>query len=235
MIAAPPNGGKSLLALWYAIQAKVPTLYISADTDQATTIARSAAIITGRTVNEAEHAMNSGNAKAVEDQVAKADWLMCDFDPSPTLPSIEREVLAAFEVWGLVDLIIIDNLMNVVGESGNEWGDMRETMRQFHHLARLTEAAVWVLHHTTESEGDPTRPASRRMIQGKVAQLPEQILTVAAQPQRGQISIACVKNRHGAHDPSGSLNATFPVDFSRMTIYPDHAAASAARQWQQYK
>ncbi len=230
MIAAPPNGGKSLLALWYALQAKVPTLYISADTDQATTLARAAATMSGRTVADIEGQLNSEAAPLVEDMVLLADWLAFSYDPAPDMADIEQEVLAAIEVWGKLDLIIVDNLMNIEADGGS-WEGMRETMSQFHQLARLTEAGVWVLHHTTESEGDPTRPASRRMIQGKVAQLPEQILTVAAQPQKGLISIACVKNRHGSHAADGSLNATFPVDFSRMTIFPDQGAAQRARHW----
>lgn len=233
MIAAPPNGGKSLVALWYAIQAKVPTLYISADTDQATTLARAAAVMSGRTVADIEAQLNSQAAPLVEDLVSEADWMAFAYDPAPSLTDIDLEVQAAFEVWGKVDLIIVDNLMNIAG-GGEEWGDMRNTMSQFHQLARVTEAGVWVLHHTSESEGRPDFPAARRAIQGKVAQLPEQILTVAAKPTSGQISIACVKNRHGAHAPDGSLNATFPVDFSRMTIYPDQAAAARARQWAQY-
>lgn len=234
MVAAPPNGGKSLLALWYAIQAKVPTLYISADTDQATTLARAAATLSGRTVDDIEQQLNSDAAPLVEDLVSDADHMAFSYEPSPNMGDIEDEIMAAFEAWGKVDLIIIDNLMNIVGGSGNEWGDLRSTMSSLHELARRTEAGIWVLHHTTESEGDPSRPASRRMIQGKVAQLPEQILTVAAQPQQGRISVACVKNRHGSHDPTGQTHATFPVDFSRMTIYPDAGAAQRARQWASY-
>lgn len=234
MVAAPPNGGKSLLALWYALNAKVPTLYISADTDEATTLARAAAVLSGRTVSDIEAQLNSDAAAQVMDITNDADWMAFAYDPTPDMGTIELEVMAAFEAWGKVDLIIVDNLMNVVGASGNEWGDMRATMSDFHALARVTEAGVWVLHHTTESEGDPSRPASRWMIQGKVAQLPEQILTVAAQPEQGKISVACVKNRHGSHDPTGQTNATFPVDFSRMTIYNDQGSAARARQWAEY-
>ena len=47
MIAGQPNAGKSLLALYMAVQMKVPTLYISADTDGYTTAIRSAAMVTG--------------------------------------------------------------------------------------------------------------------------------------------------------------------------------------------
>ena len=38
MVAAAPNAGKSMFALVYAIKAKVPTLFFSADTDTATVL-----------------------------------------------------------------------------------------------------------------------------------------------------------------------------------------------------
>ena len=44
MIAGQPNAGKSLLALWMAVQMKVPTLYISADTDSYTTADRKSVV-----------------------------------------------------------------------------------------------------------------------------------------------------------------------------------------------
>ena len=33
LIAAQPGGGKTMLALWYAVTSKVPSLYFSADSD----------------------------------------------------------------------------------------------------------------------------------------------------------------------------------------------------------
>lgn len=234
MIAAPPNGGKSLFALWYAITAKVPTLYVSADTDQATTLIRSAAILSGHTCEMVERQLGSDESVEVEQVVAEADHLAFTFNPSPSLSDIEDEVMAVTESWGRLDLIVVDNLMNVAEGTGNEWADMRELMRQFHHVARVTEAAVWVLHHTSESEGKPWMPAARRAIQGKVAQLPEQILTVAARPKDEELAVACVKNRNGPHDPTGETHVVFPVDYSRMTIYNDPAARRQAEAWRQY-
>ena len=104
-------------------------------------------------------------------------------------------------------------------------------MSQLHHLARVTEAGVWVLHHTSEAEGRPGRPAARRAIMGKVSQLPEMILTVATEPTRGLFHVACVKNRSGPHDATGDTFITVPVDFERMTIYTDESRARAAEMW----
>ena len=48
LIAAQPGGGKTLLALWYAIQSKIPSLYFSADSDSRTIATRAGAILMER-------------------------------------------------------------------------------------------------------------------------------------------------------------------------------------------
>ena len=60
MIAGAPNAGKSLIALWMAVQMKVPTLYISADTDGYTTAIRASAMVTGHKTSTVEEAFASG-------------------------------------------------------------------------------------------------------------------------------------------------------------------------------
>ena len=47
MVAAAPNAGKSMFALIYAMKAKVPTLFFSADTDTTTVMMRAAAAASG--------------------------------------------------------------------------------------------------------------------------------------------------------------------------------------------
>ncbi len=48
MVAAAPNAGKSMFALIYAIKAKVPTLFFSADTDTTTVMMRAASHTSGQ-------------------------------------------------------------------------------------------------------------------------------------------------------------------------------------------
>lgn len=233
LIAAPPNGGKSLLALWYAVQHNLPTLFFSADTDDFTTIIRAGANILNKTTTEVEKIITTGGGPVVEDVfLDKLSNIRFLFNPSPTMDDIELETLAFIEMWGEPPhLIVIDNLMNVIAETDNEFAGMRAIMSQLHHLARVTEAGVWVLHHTSEAEGRPGRPAARKSIMGKVSQLPEMILTVATEPTRGLFHVACVKNRSGPHDATGDTFITVPVDFERMTIYTDESRARAAEMW----
>lgn len=237
VIAAPPNGGKSLLALWYAVQHNLPTLYFSADTDDFTTINRAGAMLTGKTVREIETQVETGGGPLIEDEfVDRLDNVRFLFNPSPTMDDIELEMLAFTEMWGEPPhLTIIDNLMNVVAETDNEFAGMRAIMSSLHHLARVTESGVWVLHHVSEAEGRPNKPAPRRAVMGKVNQLPEMILTVATEPMASQFHVACVKNRSGPHDATGDTFYTVPVDFDRMTIYVDQQAKVRADAWRGYE
>jgi len=233
MIAGQPNSGKSLLALYYAVRAGVPTLYISADTDAYTTAIRAAAVVTGSTVNTVEEAFTSGNGyEFYQDELATLKHLQFSFDPSPTLDDIQLSVQAYGEAFGeYPHLLIIDNLLNIAALHDNEWTGMRDIAKAMHHVARETEAAVFLLHHTSEGEGRPELPPSRKSIQGKISQLPEMILTVALDHETSEYRIACVKNRFAKNSASGAEYTTLHADASRMTLFNDRQSVRVAEFW----
>jgi predicted ATP-dependent serine protease len=233
MIAGQPNSGKSLLALFYAIKSDVPTLYVSADTDAYTTAIRAAAVITGNQVSSVEESFNSGNGyEFYQDELGTLKNLQFSFDPSPTLDDIDLSIQAYGEAFGeYPHLIIIDNLMNVAALHDNEWTGMRDIAKAMHHVARQTEAAVFLLHHTSEGEGRPELPPSRKSIQGKISQLPEMILTVAMDHDTNEYRIACVKNRFAKNSASGAIFTVLYADASRMTLYNDRQGGSTAEYW----
>ena len=233
MIAGQPNAGKSLIALYMAVQMKVPTLYISADTDAYTTAIRAAAMVTGHTVSTVEEAFQSGMGKDFyESELQSVKHLRFDFAPSPTLDEIELAIEAYGEAFGeYPHMIIVDNAMNVVSMHNDEWSGLREIAKAMHHIARQTDAAVLLLHHTSENEGKPDLPPSRKAIQGKISQLPEMILTVALVPWSGEFRIAAVKNRFAPNSADGSKYVTLWSDASRMTLYNDHQAKTIGMSW----
>ena len=86
-----------------------------------------------------------------------------------------------------------------------------------------------LLHHTSENEGRADLPPSRKAIQGKIAQLPELILTVALVSHTGEFRVACVKNRFAANSADGSKYVTLWADASRMTMYADRTSQFIAQ------
>lgn len=233
MIAGAPNAGKSLIALNYAILAGIPTLYISADTDAYTTAIRAAALVSGNTTQSVEAAFQTeGGTGYYEDALGGIKNVRFDFYPSPTLDDIQLTVMAYAEAYGeYPELIIVDNLMNVVSLHENEWTGLRDIAKSMHHMARETDAAVFLLHHTSENEGRPEFPPARKAIQGKVSQLPELILTVALVPDSGEFRVAPVKNRFGPNTPTGADYITLWADPSRMVVKNDRYQLHAARGW----
>lgn len=231
MVAGAPNAGKSMLALVYAVGAKVPTLFFSADTDATTVTIRAAAHLSGHTQTTAEqNLLNNPNfyTKWLGD-MSHISWV---FDSSPTLDDLEMEIKAYIELYGVApELIVIDNLMNVAAETENEWAGLREIMVNLHDMARKTEACVVVLHHVSEASeyGSVTNPPPRRAIHGKVSQLPAVILTLGYDPTQGMLRVAPVKNRFGPHRADASDWATLFVNFGACKIGDDDAIGRSYR------
>ena len=206
MVAAAPNAGKSMFALIYAIKAKVPTLFFSADTDTATVMMRAASHLSGHEQLLVESNLLS-NRHYYDKYLSEMESIQFVFDSSPSLDDIELEIKAYVELFGIPpELIVVDNLMNVVSESDNEWAGLRAIMVEFHDMARKTEACVLVLHHVSEQSeyGKTTDPSARRAIHGKVSQLPALIITLGFDPHNSVLKVAAVKNRFGPHTADGS-------------------------------
>ena len=112
MFAAAPGVGKSTLALALALKMRVPTLYISADTNAHTMAMRLASMISGKNQTDVEGMLHSdvGWTKAT---LSKSSHIVWSFESAPTLQDIDEEVQAFEELWGCSPtLIIVDNLMD---------------------------------------------------------------------------------------------------------------------------
>jgi len=242
MIVAAPNGGKSMLSLWYSVAARIPTFVFSADTDKRTTRYRAAAIATGHTFDEVKQ-MDGTSAQDIIDEAGEAitqAGIQFSFDPSVSLEDIDMELLAYEEVYGEghLQMVVIDNLLNVEsGESSGDFAGLLDTMAFLHQLARAKDCAVVILHHVNES---PSKHASeypypRGAIRGKVSQYPEMILSLAMLPAEGQMRVACVKHRHATPSPSGEDYVTIYVDAPRMSFYNTVADLKNAQAWRSYE
>lgn len=222
MFAAAPGVGKSTLALALALKTGVPTLYISADTNAHTMAMRLASMISGKSQSDVERKLNSdiGWTRAV---LQRASHIVWSFESSPTLQDIDDEVQAFEELWGCPPtLIVIDNLMDIATDGGEEFASMRAIMKELKFLARDTNAAIVVLHHTSEAVvGNPAQP--RSAIQGKVAQLPALICTLGTVGT--SMAVAPVKNRYGRADANGSLMTwlAFNPEYMYIEDIPENA------------
>jgi predicted ATP-dependent serine protease len=217
MVAGQPGTMKSTFAQWWAQRMNVRTLYFSADNDAFITITRLLASMTGLTSDEVESALADEDMKEHFAGVLKSSKIQFCFDSAPTLDDIADEVACFVELWDeYPDLIVVDNLMNVEAEMGEEYAGLRMVAKEMHRLGRETKAAVLVLHHMRE-EGDPGVVPERRQLAGKISQLPERILGVAFDGTR-TFRMGILKNRSGKQDPSGKECYLLSVDPERATF-----------------
>lgn len=217
MIAAVPGAMKSMLALYWTARMNLPTLFFSADTDAYESTKRAAAMVSGHTQAEVEANLNRGEGDQYFDVLENLNlrWV---FETDPTYSDLELETAAFAEAHGeFPKIIVIDNLMNVVGESENEFASMRDTTKALKRLVRITDACVFVLHHMQETEKDTSKPPARNRLQGKVSQLPEIILSIARNGD--EMRISPVKNRFGPGDASGETYTSLWTDATRCRFY----------------
>lgn len=223
IIAAQPNDGKSALALVWALRLcqehERRTLYFSADTDESDTLRRAAAAITGYPQPYIESLIQSGWGYVQKALAGLNGGVVFSFETDPTYQDIYQETIAFWELWGTYpDLIVIDNLMDVVGDNDDEYGSMRDTTKAAKRLARKTGSHVMLLAHCRE-EGRANHPPSRRELTGKVSMKPELVITLLLDDEAQVMKVAVVKGRSMVKDPSGETYTSMRVDLERMAFY----------------
>src|SRR4051812_41852789 len=92
MVAGPPGAGKSVLALQFAIQAKVPSLYVSCDMGAFLTAVRSAAVLTNKEISEVKREMltNEGRERYRKVIVDEINHLYMAYESRPGPDEIQE-------------------------------------------------------------------------------------------------------------------------------------------------
>lgn len=223
---------KTLLSLYWTGRLGLRELFFSADSDEDTMMERAAAMVAGGSLTTEQARTDlRADSHALDEHLAHLDNIRWVFD-DPTYDDLVLQVAAFTEVYGdFPEVIVVDNLMNVIGDQENEWMAMRETTRALKALAHKTGALVMVLHHVSEDGKESDFPPARARIQGKVAQLPPMILGVCYVEHLGVLRVAPLKNRWAAADKSGRTFVEMPVNPATMQIFNskyDQARGAAA-------
>ncbi len=211
MIAGPPGSMKTFFALNIVMKTDVPTLYFSSDSDDHTMSSRILAYQTGKPTDETETWLKN-NKQFAHDVLKTIDNVKWCFNPSPTFDDLELYLMAFAEIMGKYPpLIVIDILMDIDDGSGSVDQNYWTTMRELKELARETESAILLVHHTSESvKGEPVQPRSALM--GKASQLPILIFNLAGDSFAGRLHVSIVKNRYGKSDLTGAEYFTLEAD-----------------------
>lgn len=224
LISAAPGVGKSALALAYAIQAKVPTLYLSMDSDAHTTAVRAGQMLSGFDSERMESALKDGIFR--ESVLARVGHVRFSFRSGVDTHDLMMEVAAYAESFGAYPhLIVVDNLANIAFD-GDEFASLRRIVADLHSLSRLTQSAVMALHHVTGTYDDGTQPVPLSGLQGKISKMPEVILTLSKGQHDDELYVSPVKNRHGRADPSGRWRLPLSAQLDTMAIHDRELVAA---------
>lgn len=207
MIAGQSAAGKSMIALWHVAKwvtyHNLRGIYLCADSAELGQASRLLCMTKENiSYSEAESLLDQRDPWALE-QMRALNNISWSFEDDLSYDNINEEVLAFEEMWGTSpDFIVVDNLTDVEGQAEDEWATQRRALKALTQLARQTDAAVIVLHHTSEDDRvkeDPCPP--RRAILGKCSQKPALIITSSDKGDRRPF--AKVKDRYAKCDKTG--------------------------------
>lgn len=226
LICAGPGVGKSAFTLAYAVGARVPTLYFSADSDAFTQLARMVSILTGMPMSEASSQVRGMRlSPEVEKQLDELP-IQFKYDASPTLDQIEEPLEAFIQKWGdYPALVVVDNITNIRTEQGGNSEDpfagLEVLMDYLHTMARQTGACVIGLHHVKGEYNDSNKPIPMSGVKGQIGRVPELVLTlhrIGHEYGPDELNVSTVKNRGGKADASGWTFVTLDFDGDNMSI-----------------
>ncbi|MFF3416839.1 hypothetical protein ACFYW9_19380 [Streptomyces sp. NPDC002698] len=227
LVAAGPGTGKSLFALNLALHGNIPVLYFSADSNAATQLTRSTAILTGDNIRDVKAKLLGDNFDQYMGRLNKRWWIRFDYDARPTLKDIELKLRSYFEVFGMFPhLTVCDNITNVVGDTPADSAEgftfgLEAMCEYMSDMARVTGSHVLALHHVVGEFSDGLAPIPLSGVKGKIGRVPNLILTIHKEVDEMDGAILHVspcKNREGFADPSGNTFSSLVFNASNMQL-----------------
>lgn len=225
LICAGPGTGKSAFVLSYALKAKVPTLYFSADSDAFTQLSRAVSILSGWPLEKSTRSVRGADIDAEVAEELDELPIRFNYRASPSLDVIEGSLEAYYALYEEYPaLIVVDNITNVrtdSGEADDPFSGLEALMDYLHEMARETGSCVVGLHHVTGPHNDGDKPIPLSGIKGQIGRVPEMILTLHRTVNDygpDHLNVSTVKNRGGRADPSGQSFASLLFAGETMRI-----------------
>lgn len=213
LLAAAPGVGKTVFATNLSVFTQVPTIYFSADSDEWTVRMRASAILSGVALDTIEQQLNEPAWEAhytgLLHRADHIDW--CFRSDIDVLDFIWPRIDAHAELRGdYPQLIVVDNLGNTVGDSDNEYAELRQICRDLQVIARGTQAHVLALHHVKGGLEGGTKPIGMGDLLGNIGKIPEVVLGLNRSGEN-QVNLTVPKNRGGKSGMSLPLTMHYPT------------------------
>lgn len=225
VIAAAPGVGKSILALTLAVEAKVPTLYICADTPRHITAVRAGQMLTSNYKAVVEAQLEEADS-SIWEAYSKADHIGAFYRSGIAPDEITLMIGAFAEIRGeFPHIVILDNLVNVSYEGDSESAAQKRIMAELDAIAKEANICFIILVHVSGTYKNGTTPIPQDGVMNKLAEFQHTTLTLTRSAFEGELLVACVKNRTGPSDPSGNTRFALRANFDVMKL-SDSASSS---------
>ena len=206
MLAGLPGSHKTRIVLNALLNMRVPTLCFSTDSDQDTVASRLLAINQRQPTTLTEEWLRTEPEKCKQ-VLAQYDFLRWDFRPDPTLDDIWHGLYGYHETEGRYpDQTVIDIASDVGHDTGDEWGSLRDLMRQSKVIARETGTHLLLVHHASDSVR-----TKRRCLESSAVFSSSETVPCGVDPSRG-LDVACVKNRHAKASADAEIRIPMQLD-----------------------
>lgn len=232
MLAGVPGSHKTRIVLNALVNMRVSTLAFSTDSDQDTVSSRLLAIASRTPTTVTEEWLRSEPEKSAR-LLAQYDFIRWDFRPDPSMDDIWLGLYAYHEAEGRYpEQTVIDIASDVGHDAGDEWASLRDLMRQAKVIARETGTHLWLVHHCSDSPSTK-RPCPRRSdIHGKIAAIPELIVTCGTDASGG-LYVAPVKNRHAKASPDAEIRIPMHLDAATSFVGDRQSQPHGYAGWDQ--
>lgn len=204
VIIAAPGIGKTTFLLNWAAKARIPTLYLSADTSAQDITAQLGSLVSGHDRRTVESRLiESTTWRREYAQAIKAAYpnLVLDFSPRPTMLDIRQKGLALTELWGITpQMIVMDTASNVAMKDMSDNAEWQRVWLQAIQLARDLNAVFVFAHHVKQGLARSGRmaPEMSDALWG-ADQFAEFVLGLH-EPTAGTRTLTVRKNRTGPKD-----------------------------------
>lgn len=227
VIAAAPGVGKSIFALKHAIEAKVPSLYICADTPRHITAVRAGQMLTSSFKAVVEAQLEEDDS-SIWEAYTSADHIGAFYRSGISPDEITLMIGAFAEIKGEFPwLVILDNLTNVSYEGDSESAAQKRIMGELDAIAKEANICFVILVHVSGTYKNGTTPIPQDGVMNKLSEYQHTTLTLTRSMDERELLLACVKNRTGPSDPSGVTRFALRADFDVMSLKDGTGQATA--------
>lgn len=217
ILAAAPSVGKSLFARNLVSNTIIPSMFLSADSDEYTVKTTVAASMTGMKIAQVEEYLaDDGWDAYFNEELGKVNHVEWAYSPDINIDVIVDRLNAYNTTYGdYPKLLVIDNLGDMVTEDGEEYAELRVICRELRKIARYSAVHILALHHCKGEYEDGMKPITLKSLLGNLGRVPENVLGLNwATPDGKTVQMTVPKNRGGVRGATVLL----PVDYTTGTL-----------------